>query len=125
VSEGSGRRHGQSSQHHRHQRTKRLLDYSGWSLSLPNLRKRLDARGLRHSVRRVAPGNHQGENSLQQPAGLGGVLIPLNDGAFATDAPPYSDPVRADVACLGLRSTFSRSTSRSRVCDLTRSNRRA
>ena len=36
MSEGSGRRHGQSSQHHRHQRTERLLDYGGWSLSLPD-----------------------------------------------------------------------------------------
>jgi hypothetical protein len=55
MSEGSGRRHGQSSQHHRHQRTERLLDYGGWSLSLPDLRKCLDTRGLRHAAGRVAP----------------------------------------------------------------------
>jgi hypothetical protein len=74
MPKGSGRRNGQRSQHHRHQRTERLLDYGGRSLSLPDLRKCLETAGLRHAAGRVAPGDHQGENSLQQPAGLSGIL---------------------------------------------------
>src|SRR5215472_6051449 len=103
---GSRRRHRQRSQHDRHERTERLLDYGGWSLSLPNLWKCLDAGGLRHAIGRIARRNHQGENSLQQPARLNGILILLNSGAFATDALSYNEPVRADVRrCCPMAST--------------------
>src|SRR5262245_13177751 len=82
----SGRWHRQGPQLIRHQRTERWLDHAGWRLSVPDLRECLEAGGLRDAAGRFAQGDHQREDSLQQPAGPGGLLIPLDGGAFATDA---------------------------------------
>src|SRR5215470_762359 len=78
VPSGSGRRHRQGALRRRHQRPGRQLDHAGWRVSLPDLRQCRETGGLRHAAERVAQRDHQREDSLQQPAGPGGILISLN-----------------------------------------------
>src|SRR5262249_35428625 len=78
VPQGSGRRHRQGTLWRRHQRAGRQLAHAGWRVPLPDLRQCCETGGLRHAAGRVAQRNHQREDSLQQPAGPGGILIPLH-----------------------------------------------
>src|SRR5262245_57714065 len=82
MPEGAGRWYRQRSQHNRHQRTGRQLDYAGWRLSLPDLRECREAGGLRDAPGRLARGVHQRQDPLQQPAGLGRILRRLDGGAI-------------------------------------------
>ena len=75
MPEGSGRRHRQGALWRRHQRPGRQLDHAGWCVSLPDLRQCRETGGLRDPAGRFAYRGHQREDSLQQPAGPGGILI--------------------------------------------------
>ena len=75
VPESSGRWHGQGSLRRHHQRPERQLDHAGRRISVSDLRECLETGGLRHSTGWLAQRSHQREDSLQQPAGIGGVLM--------------------------------------------------
>ena len=86
VPEGSGRRHRQGAQRNRDQRPGRQLAHAGWCVSLPDLRQCRETGGLRDPAGRFAQRDHQREDSLQQPAGPGGILIRERDAAVDRSA---------------------------------------
>src|SRR5262249_14615487 len=86
-----GNRHRQWALWRRHQPHERQLDHAGWRVSLPDLRQRRETGGLRHAAERVTQRDHQREDSLQQPAGPGGILIAL-DGPSTRELSPSGSP---------------------------------
>ncbi len=78
MSDCRGRWHLQGALWRRQQRPERQLGFAGWRLSLPDLRERLEAGRVRHQTGWLAGGGYQRRDPLQQPGGVGGILIRLH-----------------------------------------------
>ena len=100
VPESSRRWHLQGDRRHRRHRLERYVAVARRRLSVPDLRERLETSGLRRPAGWFARRDHQREYSVQQPTGLGGILIRAGYSQLrlclqAFHTPPYTcQPVR-------------------------------
>src|ERR1700747_1299397 len=85
MSRGRGRWHLQGALWRYQQRPERQLDFSGWRIPVSDLWECVEAGGVRHETGRLAGGGYQCRHPLQQPGGVGGILMP-SEGATSPAA---------------------------------------